>query len=502
MLVNYIAEIDEVVFVFKRHSKGSCNEAACIVKYVEDSMQGRPVQKPEVKYPLHAKVLENFQKLLDNEGEMSNAARKLLDIVSSISSYDVEMSHISYQLTDFAGEIATLSQSNLAVVEETTATMNQVYESIGATSQTLGKLSKDSEVLAQKNDESVALLKEVQLLKENVVKDINIMSEKIQQLIELAGEVGKIVDSVQVIAEQTNLLALNAAIEAARAGESGRGFAVVAQEIRKLADNTKQNLDGMRQFVGRIQSAAREGKESLERTLSSTGQMSEKIEMVNETTVRSVDMLQRTIKDVAEVSKSMERIRAAADEINQAMEASSNDAEKLSIMTQDIHNDAVKSVEIAGKISEIDNELSSVVKGMMERLKGGTHATTGEDFIEIIKKAKAAHIKWLNGLKRIVDEMRLYPLQTNSKKCAFGHFYDAIDIDNAEIAEKWKSIDAIHSEFHSMGDKAINAVKSGDQKDAHTFYLEAEKLSKRMLEVLEQVETKVRNMVQKGVKWI
>jgi hypothetical protein len=45
---------------------------------------------------------------------MSEAAKSILEIVSSLSSFDVGMSHISYQLTDFASEMAALSQSNLA----------------------------------------------------------------------------------------------------------------------------------------------------------------------------------------------------------------------------------------------------------------------------------------------------------------------------------------------------------------------------------------------------
>lgn len=488
--------------MFFKSSRRSCKEAECIIKYVEDTLEGKEVSKPDVEYPIHTQLLGQFQKLLDNEASMSQSAKKILDIVSSLSSFDVGMSHISYQLMDFAGEMASLSESNLAIVEETTASMNQVKESINETSSTLNNLSDESQSLAEKNDESMELLGEVDRLKDNVVQDTGIMSEKIQQLVDLAVEVGKIVESVQKIAEQTNLLALNAAIEAARAGEHGRGFAVVAEEIRKLADDTKDNLEGMQNFVDSIQGAAQEGMESLGRTLESTEEMSEKIELVSGTVGQNVDLLKVVVNDVEVINSSMEGIRIAADEIDQAMEASSNDAERLSHMTHTIHEDAVQSVEFAGQISDIDDQLSTIVNQMFEGLKGGRHSITNEELQEVISKAKNSHVEWLQGLNRIVDEMRIYPIQTNSEKCAFGHFYQAIKIDYPGIVEPWEKIDSLHHEFHLMGDKVIDAVKQNDKYSANEYYNNAVKISKDMLDVLVEVESEISKLMDKGVRVI
>jgi len=353
--------------------------------------------------------------------------------------------------------------------------------------------------LAQKNNESVNLLQEMQALKENVERDTQTMSEKIEQLVELAIEVGKIVESVQNIAEQTNLLALNAAIEAARAGEHGRGFAVVADEVRKLADDTRKNLVGMENFVNSIRTASQEGKESLRRTMESTGLMSERIELVSRTVGQNVEMLNSVVYDVEQINNSIKGINIAAKEISKAMDASSADAEKLTIMTQNIHQEATQSVDYAKQIAQIDDRLSGLVEGMLEALKGGSNAISNQEFLEVIENAKNAHKNWVKGLKRIVDEMRLYPIQTNSHKCAFGHFYHAIKVDNPEIAEDWNSIDSIHDQFHLSGDKVIAAVKENDSQTAAQIYREAVALSEQILELMDKVAQKVRELTEKGI---
>lgn len=479
--------------------KSPCKEAECILKYVEDRVAGKETPRPDIKYPLHTRIFDNFSRLFNNEQKMAQAAKKLLGTAASLSTYDVDMSHISYNMIDFSEKMAVLSDSNLAIVQQTTAGMNQVNDTIMNSADTLGKLSTASGTLLQQNNESLIQLEQVSTLKESVMNNAGEMRNQIDKLVEMAGKVNELVAGVNAIAEQTNLLALNASIEAARAGENGRGFAVVAQEIRKLADDTKKSLEGMRSFVHSIQTAAYEGKASMDNTIGSTTDMSLKIDTINDTMKRNVEMLQNTITDVQTLNQAMTGIKTSTNEINQAMDSSSRDAETLSNMTRLIQEDASKCAGQAKKISSVDDELSGLVKEMMSALHGSTNAISNQEFVDTMNSAKTAHASWIGNLKRIVGEMKLYPLQTNGTKCVFGHFYYAMEIIHPDIEADWRSLGEKHLEFHTLGDKVINAVKEQQESRAHEYCQAAEKMSARIFEILDSIAYKVNRLTERGI---
>ena len=75
------------------------------------------------------------------------------------------------------------------------------------------------------------------------------------RLSEQGHTIGQIIATVEDLAAQSNLLAVNAAIEAAKAGEHGKGFGVVAQEVKSLAEQSRQATDRVRSILGEIQKA-------------------------------------------------------------------------------------------------------------------------------------------------------------------------------------------------------------------------------------------------------
>lgn len=141
-----------------------------------------------------------------------------------------------------------------------------------------------------------------------VIRDLDMQS----------GEIGSIVKLIQTVAEQTNLLSLNAAIEAARAGEAGRGFAVVAQEVRALADRSRNATKQIQGLVSKIQTGTAAAMAAMAESQQEVNRGTATVESTREAIVqvlRSVEQLSLTVVGFGE------RAAATAGEMDELVRA-------------------------------------------------------------------------------------------------------------------------------------------------------------------------------------
>lgn len=103
---------------------------------------------------------------------------------------------------------------------------------------------------SERGAESMRRLREKTAHSEDVIQAV---TAKAQSLNAAAASIGTVLGLLNDIMKQTNILSLNAAIEASRAGSAGKGFMVVADEVRQLADRSRQSIEDIRGLTGTIE---------------------------------------------------------------------------------------------------------------------------------------------------------------------------------------------------------------------------------------------------------
>jgi len=170
------------------------------------------------------------------------------------------------------------------------------------------------------------------------------VTEQIQSVKEKTNVINDIINIVKGIADQTNLLALNAAIEAARAGDQGRGFAVVAEEVKNLADHTKESVSNIQKNIGELlkdmdlvvenvnvtSSRLNSGRVLVDTALESLHQIGSAIEEVNEAVTQVASNVQEQTAVTQTVTNHIQDISKEADYLNNSCEITGKEIYALS----------------------------------------------------------------------------------------------------------------------------------------------------------------------------
>ncbi|MDX5980340.1 methyl-accepting chemotaxis protein [Exiguobacterium profundum] len=211
---------------------------------------------------LQAITQDEIGQLMTGFNRMKGNLRELIDRVTQNAQEITAQSEELYASTE---EMASQTEETTRLIDrivvetvaqakEATGTSQAVAaadEGISRIAGSIGSIDDDvsrSLKLAEEGGATMAQAKDEVLALE---RETRRTGESISALKQQSDEIALITEVIQSITDQTNLLALNAAIEAARAGEQGKGFAVVAEEVRKLAEQSKQSAA---QIAGLIES--------------------------------------------------------------------------------------------------------------------------------------------------------------------------------------------------------------------------------------------------------
>ncbi|WP_018753162.1 methyl-accepting chemotaxis protein [Paenibacillus sanguinis] len=325
-------------------------------------------------------------KAQDEIGQLTESFNVMMEKITEL----VKQSNNSAQdVLDTAAELAQASNKTALSAKEIAVATEEIAN--GATSlaneaergnELTENISRQMEHVIQSNKEMESAARQVEsssqqgteylnglLEKTNVtVEMINALTEKVDSLKASTSSVMKVLDVMQNITQQTNILSLNATIEAARAGAAGRGFMVVADEIRQLADQSRQSITMVGEITDTIQ---KEMNETVKALSEASPLFQEQITSVQETSqifVSVQEQMEGFVRQLDSVTTSIDELSNSQSVLSEAMSNVSAVAQQSSATSEEVASLSNEQETVGEHLVKLSSKLENVSSGLKESL--------------------------------------------------------------------------------------------------------------------------------------
>lgn len=311
--------------------------------------------------------------------------RNLCEIIGNLKKQSQKVMNSTVVVGDKVMDSNDVICNLSATMEELSAGTTEISETTETVSERVQNMKYNTQLIANEvakgNEFSAGLKERAQFISGATKNSIEKTKEIIEEIGDSLGrsieeskkitEIESLTATILQIASQTNLLALNAAIEAARAGEAGKGFAVVAEEIRKLADDSKENANAIQELNTQVTTTVAELADGAAKMLSymekdirtdydSFSMMSDRYnldaEEIQEMMQNIHDKVENVNGEMQGVTENMQNISTSLKERAEAIVSVTTSVVDLNNSILDISAESENNLECAKEIEEIGKD--------------------------------------------------------------------------------------------------------------------------------------------------
>ncbi|MFT2092643.1 methyl-accepting chemotaxis protein [Paraglaciecola sp. 2405UD69-4] len=280
--------------------------------------------------------------------------QQIRDIIAQVKIDADSLSTASQQLLVITADSVQKTQDQRDQTKTVSTAMEQLSLAVSDVNESTLKTSKQSIDAQTSLNEN---MERADLAADNIKLLVQLIDDSSTVIYSLKDEVNQITTVLNVItsiADQTNLLALNAAIEAARAGEAGRGFSVVADEVRALATRSRESTVEISNLVEVMNQSANKSVSSMERA---TEAASGGIHLVDLVTV-ALDELSENLKQVLQLT---DTVATATEQQANASESVVANVKSISLLAEAVEGGSEQTSEAAQNLAKIAKKAGDLV---------------------------------------------------------------------------------------------------------------------------------------------
>lgn len=284
----------------------------------------------------------------DELGDMGAAFDSMVgmlqELMGQIQGAAGQVGAAANQMSGASVELKNLSDAQLKEVEQGSVAINEMNSTIQEIARNASEAAATVMQTLDEVERGAGAGLEAKAEIEKLTEEVKAAARAMLTLEENSKSIESVLDTIQGIAEQTNLLALNAAIEAARAGEQGRGFAVVADEVRTLAQRTRESTVSIRGTIAEFQSGTQDA--------------------VNKVT-RSNQCAETGISLVTQSADILGNIRNMMHQINDMNTQIATAAEEQTHAAEEINRNVNRVAEISHTLTEQSDDTSGAAQELL-----------------------------------------------------------------------------------------------------------------------------------------
>ncbi|WP_315116265.1 methyl-accepting chemotaxis protein [uncultured Clostridium sp.] len=448
----------------KKNSNGNYNvdsDLEIIKKNINELMKGNFIRIDEFQIK-DEELIKSWNTLVD---KMYDEKNDNLNLVNNILNSVIKMEYI--------GEMVDSANNQTNSINDINNNSEELTLSIHEVTKFAERISTKTESAIHAVDEGVNSIKTSYNYMMESLKNNKTIEDNMNMVIQRTADIEKIIDIVKGIADQTNLLALNAAIEAARAGEAGKGFAVVAQEVRKLAEDTKESVNSIQNNIGELKNDI----EILVDDINSTSSNASFEE----------DLLNNSINTIENIKKVVEEINVEMNQISANREEQLTATEELNEHINLISKEASELLEQFNRAGRDIYDLSIVTDKGRKTLLSIGNCLQDKDMIEFYK---TDHLLWkwkvynmMLGYEKLDED-----IVANYKTCNLGKWYYSVKNEELLKNKDFIEIEKYHKELHSIAKEAIVFCKEKDIRNAKVSMKDMEDCSATMLNYMDKIK--------------